>query len=134
MHEVSTFRLYAMRALYLLMFVGQAAVTGPSILFPEPGLDLKSSVVRSFLGAISLLSLLGLRYPLKMLPLMLFEFAWKAIWVFGFWLRLWYGQDTTPTIDETFFEIAIGVVLVPLVVPWGYVWRHYVKAPSERWK
>ncbi len=95
MHEVSTFRLYLMRALYLLMFVGQAAVTGPGILFPEADLELKSSVIRSFLGAISLLSLLGLRYPLKMLPLMLFEFAWKAIWVFAFWLRVWYGHETT---------------------------------------
>ncbi len=134
MHEVSTFRLYLMRALYLLLFVGQAVVTGPAILFPNADLDLKSSVIRSFLGAISLLSLLGIRYPLKMLPLLLFEFAWKAIWVFAFWLRLWYGHETTPNIDETFFEIALGVVLVPLVVPWGYVYRHYLKVPSERWK
>lgn len=134
MGDVSLFRLYLMRALYLLMFVGQAVVTGPAILFPDADLDLKSSVVRSFLGTISLLSLLGLRYPLKMLPLMLFEFVWKAIWVFAFWLRLWYGHETTAAIDQTFFEIALGVVLVPLVVPWGYVFRHYFKAPSERWK
>lgn len=133
MHEVSTFRLYLMRALYLLMFVGQAVVTGPDILSPSPDLDLKSSVIRSFLGAISLLSLLGLRYPLKMLPLLLFEFAWKAIWVGAFWLRLWYGHETTTAIDETFFEIMLGVVLVPLVVPWGYVYRYYLKAPAERW-
>ena len=134
MNEVSIFRLYLLRALYLLLFIGQATVTGPLILFPDPDLDLNRSVIRSFLGAISLLSLLGLRYPLKMLPLLMFEFAWKAIWVFAFWLRLWYGRDTAAVIDETFFEIALGVVLVPLVMPWGYVYRHYIKTPSERWK
>jgi hypothetical protein len=28
----------------------------------------------------------------------------------------------------------MGVVLVPLVLPWGYLWRHYVKAPGDRWR
>ena len=27
----------------------------------------------------------------------------------------------------------MGIVLVPLVLPWGYLFRHYVKAPGERW-
>jgi hypothetical protein len=31
------------------------------------------------------------------------------------------------------FNIAFGVILMPLVIPWGYVWRHYVKARSDRW-
>jgi len=134
MDEVSTFRLYLMRALYLLLFVGQAVVTGPAILHPPDDLELRQSVIQSFLGTISLLSILGLRYPIRMLPLLLFEFTWKALWVGAFWLRLWQGHETTPAIDQSFFEIMLGVVLVPLVVPWGYVWRHYVMAPSERWR
>ena len=26
------------------------------------------------------------------------------------------------------------VILMPLVIPWGYVWRNYVKRPGDRWK
>jgi hypothetical protein len=26
------------------------------------------------------------------------------------------------------------VVIVPLVIPWGYVFRNYVKGPSDRWR
>jgi hypothetical protein len=27
----------------------------------------------------------------------------------------------------------VGVVLVPLVTPWGYVLEHYLKPPGARW-
>ena len=33
----------------------------------------------------------------------------------------------------SFFEILFGIVVVPLVLPWGYVWRNFVKAPADRW-
>jgi len=26
----------------------------------------------------------------------------------------------------------MGVVLVPLVLPWGYIIRHYIRAPGDR--
>jgi len=27
----------------------------------------------------------------------------------------------------------VGVVLVPLVMPWGYVFKQYIKAPGDPW-
>jgi hypothetical protein len=132
--DVSTLRLYLLRGMYLLIAAGLAFQIGPGVFAPPADLDLHRSVVRSFLAAMALMALLGLRYPLKMLPVLLYELLWKAIWVFNFWLRLWYGEQTTAAIDETFFACMMGVILVPLVVPWGYAWRHYVQAPSERWR
>ena len=35
----------------------------------------------SMLAALALMSLLGVRYRLQMLPLMLYEIAWKTIWI-----------------------------------------------------
>jgi hypothetical protein len=26
------------------------------------------------------------------------------------------------------------VILMPLVIPWSYVWRHYVMRPGARWR
>jgi hypothetical protein len=77
---------------------------------------------------------LGLRYPRQMLPLLLFEMAWKTIWFLAFGLPQYLSGQVPPTFGEDFKAITIGVVIMPFVIPWGYVWRHYVKAPGDRWR
>jgi hypothetical protein len=91
-------------------------------------------VIPSLLGGIWVLALLGLRYPLQMLPLLMFEFVWKTIWLVDFGLPQYSSARRPPTFDEDFKAIALGVVLMPLVIPWPYVWRHYVKRPGARWR
>jgi hypothetical protein len=133
MHDVSTFRLYVLRAMYLLIAVGLGMTIWPGILSPPGNLSHMGGVVRSLLGAVSLLAVLGIRYPLKMLPLLFFEFLWKCIWVLAFGLPLWSAQQLDPNMRETLNECLLGIVLVPLVMPWGYVVTHYLKAPGDRW-
>jgi hypothetical protein len=80
---------------------------------------------------------LGIRYPLKMLPLLFFEFVWKSIWVLAFGLPLLLSGGLDPNISfggtETLIACLVGVVLVPLAMPWGYVLKQYLKAPGARW-
>jgi hypothetical protein len=133
MSEVSTIRLYLLRAMYLLIAVGLGITIWPGILSPPESLSHMGSVVRSVLGAVSLLAVLGIRYPLKMLPLLFFELLWKTIWVLVFGLPLWYAQKPDAGTQETLQACLMGVVLVPLVIPWGHVYRHYLKDPGDRW-
>jgi len=133
MPEVSTFRLYLLRAMYLLIVVGLGITIWPGILHPPENLSHMSSVVRSVLGAVSLLAVLGIRYPLKMLPLLFFEFVWKSIWVLAFGLPLWSAQQLDANTRETLNACLMGVVLVPLVMPWRYALANYLKAPGDRW-
>lgn len=128
--EVSLVRLYVLRATYLLLVVGVGAMIVPSLVSHEPT---ARGVIPSLLGAVWLLAFLGLRYPLQMLPLLMFELVWKTIWLFDFGLAQYLSQARPPTFAEDFFNIALGVILMPLVIPWGYVWRHYVKQPGARW-
>lgn len=134
MSGISTFRLYLLRALYLLIAVGLGIIIWPGILAPPENLSHMAGVVRSVLGAVSLLALLGLRYPLKMLPLLFFEFIWKSIWVLVFGLPLWLNGQLDANTQETLKECLMGIVLVAIAVPWGYVYRHYLKAPGDRWR
>ena len=136
MSEVSTFRLYQLRAGYLYIALGLAIFELPALLHPA-NLSRLDAVVLSMLGAFALLAVLGLRYPLKMLPLLFFEFVWKSIWVLAFGLPLLLSGQLDPNASfggtETLINCLLGIVLVPLVTPWGYVLEHYVRAPGARW-
>ena len=127
--DVSLVRLYVLRAAYLLLVVGLGAMIVPPLISHEP---MARGVIPSLLGALWLLSFLGLKYPLAMLPLLIFEFAWKTIWLVDYGLPQWFAGKTPPTFSDDFTAIAAGVILMPIVIPWGYVWRHYVKAPAAR--
>jgi hypothetical protein len=132
MSGISTLRLYLLRAGYLYIAVGLATFELPALLHPE-NLSRLDAVVLSMLGAFALLTVLGIRYPLKMLPLLFFEFVWKSIWVVAFGLPLLLSGRLGPETTETLTACLMGVVLVPLVTPWGYVLKHYLRAPGDRW-
>src|SRR3954462_2194181 len=130
-NELSLFRLYVMRAIYLLIGLGEGSQIAPALFVHEPT---ARGVIPALLAGMCLLMLLGLRYPRQMLPLLLFEFAWKYIWFFAFGLPQYMSGQVPPTFADDFPAITLGVVIMPLVIPWGYVWRHYVKQPGDRWR
>ncbi|HMD86918.1 MAG TPA: hypothetical protein VKO18_19690 [Terriglobia bacterium] len=134
MTEVSTFRLYLMRAMYLLIFVGLGSEVWPGIIHHAKPWDLMHGVACSLLAALSALMALGIRYPLQMLPLLLFELLWKAIWLLAVALPLWSAHQLDPDTMETVKACLMGIVLCPIVIPWPYVLANYVKKPGDRWR
>mgnify|MGYP003579380447 CR=1 FL=1 len=134
MSEVSTFRLYVLRATYALMAVGLGIEIWPLIVNHPSDVEHLRGLVRSLLGTVALLALLGIRYPLKMLPLLFFELIWKTIWIVSFWLPRWRTQSVDVDIRETFVACLMGVIVFPIVIPWRYVWAHYVAASGNAWR
>jgi hypothetical protein len=133
MNDVSIFRLYLLRAIYLLISVGLAFTIWPQIIRHSTPWSLWHGVGCSLLGAVSILAFLGIRYPLKMLPVLFFELIWKSIWLIAVALPLWSTGQMDPDNLETAQNCLMGVI-VPLVIPWSYVWTHYVKMHGDRWK
>ncbi|MBK9153342.1 MAG: hypothetical protein IPM25_03860 [Chloracidobacterium sp.] len=132
--EVSANRLYLLRACYLLIGLGLAIMIYPGIISPSENTPHMNSVVRSLLGAISLLAFVGIRYPLKMLPILLFELLWKSIWILAFGLRLWTAGRLDADNSQTLGECIFGVVIVLIATPWDYVFKHYFAAPGDPWR
>ena len=130
--DLSLTRLHLMRAGYLLMGVGLALVKWP-LLLEADALPLYEGVTLCLLTAMSLLAFLGLRHPVKLLPLLLFESAWKLLWLFLVALPKASSGNLDAATTETVVSCSL-VVLILAVIPWRYVWRNYVIATGERWR
>jgi hypothetical protein len=133
MREVSSIRLYVLRAMYLFIVVGLGVFLWPGILDPAHHPELVHGQANCMLAAFSLLCLLGLRYPLQMLPVLLWEITWKTMWLLIVPFPQWLAGHVDESVKPSVFACSL-VVLVYAAVPWPYVFVHYVKAPAERWR
>lgn len=132
MTDVSLFRLHALRAGYLLIAVGLAATVWPIVINHSPQWPLMNSVACSLLAAVAVLAAVGIRYPLQMLPVLLFEIVWKSIWLIAVALPLWSANRIDARTSETVRDCLLGAILIP-VIPWRYVISQYVTKPGDRW-
>lgn len=131
--EISMWRLNLLRVMYLLLSIGLAVYVWPGILMRGVQLTHMGGVVSAMLMALSLLSLLGLHYPLKLLPLLLFEALWKLLWYALVFLPAWRQGKLTEGLLSTATDNC-GVILIIVVLPWGYLWREYVKPHATPWR
>jgi hypothetical protein len=128
--EVSLARLYALRATYLLLVVGLGLTVRPQIISHPLSTH---SATPCLLGGVSLLALIGLQHPLKMLPLLFFELVWKSLWLLTVALPLWRAHQIDADAADSIQACAMGIIF-PFVIPWGYVWTNYIVARSARWR
>jgi hypothetical protein len=130
-NAVSLPRLYALRAMYLLVVVGLGLLILPQL----PGswnASFEAGVVDCMLAAFWALCVLGLRYPLQMIPVLLWELAWKTVWFAAVALPKWLSGHVDPATEANAYACAL-VVLVPIVMPWGYVMHHYLRGAGAPW-
>jgi hypothetical protein len=115
------------------MGVGLAVVKWPLIVNYDQSTPVSEGVVAVLLTAMSLLAFLGLRYPVRLLPILLFECLWKVIWL---------GVVALPAVvaghvDQALSQVIVNcslVVIILAVVPWRYVGQRYVAAKGDRWR
>jgi hypothetical protein len=131
--EVSLFRLYTLRVAYLIMAGGLGVFVWPAVIRHTNEFAAAHGVQVAMLAGLGAIAALGLRYPLQMLPLLLFEVAWKAIYLLAFAYPAWSAHQVTPTMAEDIKAVSMVVILLPLI-PWRYAFTHYVLDHGERWR
>jgi len=127
---VPKYRLYLMRILFVLtfLFLGRDAWT--ELITHEGVWNPLNGVAFSFWAAYSTLMILGLRRPLKMVPLLLLQFLYKLVWLVSVAFPLWRDNhfDDAKGLATIFI---IGIVLDLVVIPWAYVYKNYFSTPSN---
>ena len=119
--ELSPFRLHVMRGGYLVVGVGLAIVKWP--LLPDAHtMPLYEGVTLCLLTAVSLLALVGVWRPERMLPVLVLEVLWKVLWLSVVVLP----RAVADELDAAFVEVAVNclpVIVVLVAVPWRYAWQ-----------
>lgn len=78
-------------------------------------------LVGTLWGAIFLLSILGLAYPKQMSLVLLFQLIYKSSWLIFVAVPAMINQQPYPKEMAVFF--LIWVVILPFVIPWGYIFQ-----------
>ena len=89
------------------------------------------AVAFSFWGVFSVLAILGIVHPLKMLPLLLLQFSYKLVWLIIVAYPLWSAGDLAGSDAEGLTRAnSIGLALDIMIIPWGYVFKTFVLGRS----
>ena len=130
--RIALWQMNVLRVGYLFMGGGLVVIKWP-LLFEHRTWGLAEGTVECMLVAMSVLALLGVRYPVRMLPILLFEVAWKLLWLGIIALPLWSQNKLQgATLDRT-GEVLL-VVVIMAVIPWRYVLAQYVMARGDAWR
>lgn len=132
MRTLSTLRLNLLRVFYLVLVIGLGMQIWPAMIYHVYSMRVDSGVMTCMLWALSTLCILGVRYPVQMLPLLLFEIAWKAAWLLTVALPHWLRGQWNQDLGSTTFAVGLVVVLIPFV-PWAHVFECYLRKPGDRW-
>ena len=125
------FRLNLMRGGYLLMGIGTVLVKGPMLL-QVSSLPAIEGAQLCILIALALLAFLGVRYPIGMLPILMFEVLWKVLWLGLVAVPLLITNNLNGPTESLLFSI-LFVIPIIAVTPWDYVWKRFVTTAGERW-
>ncbi|MGN6490052.1 MAG: hypothetical protein ACTHLT_19820 [Devosia sp.] len=125
MRPFSTLRLTLLRACYAFLVVGLSLRYGPVFLDGVSALPRMDGVVVALLSAMGLLAVAGLFSPVRMLPLLVFEIAWKLVWVSAVALPKWLHGSLDDGTLSILFNCTWVLPLV-FIVPWPYVAANFL--------
>jgi hypothetical protein len=107
-------RIYTLRVCYLVLAGGLGAFYWPSILHHSAEFAATKGIQFGLLGGLGLAAVLGFRYPVKMVPLLLFELTWKAVYLVFFALPLWRAGRIPEAMEADISAVLMVVIFLPL--------------------
>jgi hypothetical protein len=131
--EVALWRLYTLRVAYFILAAGLGTFVWPDVIHHTNEFGAAHGIQWALLGGLGLTAALGLRYPVKMLPLLIFELTWKAVYLVAFALPLWRAHQITDAVAADIQAVLMVVIFVPLI-PWRYALAEFALKRGDRWK
>ena len=128
---VRPINVFALRVFYFLMAVFIATDAWRTILTHEGPWDRFRALAFCVWAAYPTLAILGVLHPLRMLPILLFTVFYKGLWLLIVAYPLWRAGSLAGSPAEAMTNAFLGTPILMLVIPWGYVYRTYVRWPGR---
>jgi len=124
--------IYLLRLLFLLMFlvVGKSAWT--HLLTFKGSSSPAEAVAWCVWASYSVLSIIGIIRPLKMLPIVLLEILYKVLWLVLVAYPLWSTNQLIGSPAEKMTYTFLWVVLPIIAMPWKYAFENYILKPKKK--
>lgn len=126
-HErVPRINLFLLRLLFTLMFLFLTYEAWDYIFHHRGPWDITKAAAWCMWGSYSAISFIGIRHPLKMLPIVLFEIVYKTAWLCIVAYPLWRQGELAGTPAEGMARVYIWVVFPVAAMPWRYFIQVYI--------
>ncbi|HEY0142351.1 MAG TPA: hypothetical protein VGF48_15740 [Thermoanaerobaculia bacterium] len=123
---VRPINIYLLRLLFLLMAVFVLSDAGLAIVKHQGEWQPVRAAALCMWAAYSLVSILGIFHPLRLIPIVLFEIVYKIIWLAVVAWPLWSTNRLVGSPAEEMTYAFLWVVLPIVAMPWGYAFRTLV--------
>jgi hypothetical protein len=123
---VRRINIYLLRLVFILMFFVLGKDTWTQILTHQGAWEPTDAIAWCVWTAFATLAGLGIIRPLKMLPILLLEIFYKALWLIIVAYPLWSAGTLAGSSAEGTTSAFLWVVLPIVAVPWDYVFENYI--------
>lgn len=123
---VPRINIYLLKLLFTLMFFLLSWESWSYILGHKGPWNNAHAAAWCMWGAYSIISFIGIRYPLKMLPIVLFEIIYKIAWLCIVAYPLWQRGELAGSPAAEMTRVYIWVIFPMVAMPWRYLFRNFI--------
>lgn len=123
---VAKYKIYLLRLLFMMTFLLVGKSSWPHLLTYTGSWDPLQAMAFCVMAAYSALSVIGLKEPLKMLPIVFFIILYKGLWLGIVAWPLWMSNQLAGSPAEEMTYAFLWIVLPLIAFPWKYAFKKYI--------
>ena len=119
-------KIYVLKLFFALMFLFVAKDAWSELINHKGDWNPQIAIAWCAMAAYTTLSGLGIFNTLKMLPIMLFMFFYKGLWLFFVAYPLWSHDKLEGSEAQGWAQIFVLIIVPIIFTPWKYVFKTFV--------
>ncbi len=123
---VPRINIYILRLMFILMIIFLGKDSWTYILTFKGLWNPTNAMAWSIWASYSVLAILGIIHPLKMLPIVMLEIFYKALWLIIVAYPLWKSNQLIGSPAESMTDAFLWVILPIIAMPCRYFFRTYI--------